>query len=157
MKNDEALRDLAQAVTDKQWHAVRPDHCGGWWVVSTDEGGFDTIDESADGGFSEEKAKFIAAANPARILSLLDRLEAYEKERALLRAEWQDAYAAFKGAFDTPVARRKVDDEYAADARQRLAAFNEMLSIEMPAPEDALPAPRDVLSTYKAPRARQTI
>lgn len=157
MKNDEALRDLAQAVTGKQWHAVRPDHCGGWWVVSTDEGGFDTIDESADGGFSEEKAKFIAAANPVRILSLLDRLEAYEQECASLRATWQDAYAAFKGAFDTPVARRKVDDEYAADARQRLAAFNEMLSIEMPAPEDALPAPRDVLSTSKAPRARKTI
>lgn len=157
MENHEALRDLAQAIAKKEWHAAKPEHCGGWWVVSTDEEGFDTVDESADGGFSEEKAKFIAAANPARILSLLDRLEAYEKERAFLSAAWQDAYAAFKGAFDTPVARRKVDDEYATDARQRLAALNEMLSIEMPAPDDALPAPRDVLSTYKAPRARQTI
>jgi len=75
-------------------------------------------------------------------------------EREVLRATWQDAYAAFKGAFDTPVARRKVDDEYATDARERLAALNEMLSIEMPTPDNALPAPRDVLSTSKAPRAR---
>ena len=78
-------------------------------------------------------------------------------EREVLRATWQDAYAAFKGAFDTPVARRKVDDEYATDARERLAALNEMLSIEMPALDDALPALGDVLSTSKAPRARQTI
>ena len=55
-------------------------------------------------------------------------------EREVLRAAWQDAYAAFKGAFDTPVARRKVDDEYATDARARPAALNEMLSVEMPAP-----------------------
>ena len=90
-------------------------------------------------------------------LSADDLVKQLMAEREVLRATWLDAYAAFKGAFDTPVARRKVDDEYATDARQRLAALNEMLSIEMPAPDDALPAPRDVLSTYKAPRARQTI
>lgn len=149
--NDASLRELAQSIAQKEWHAAQPDHFGGWWVVSTDEEGFDPIDESADGGFSEAKAKFIAAANPAQILNLLDRLESLEKERETLRQTWQDAYAAFKGAFDTPVARRKVDDEYAADARVRLAAINDLL--RQP-PEGAFSAPKDVLSTSKAPRAR---
>lgn len=37
---------------------------------------------------------------------------------------WVDAYAAFQGAFDTPLARRKDDGEYAKDARRRLREFN---------------------------------
>lgn len=87
-------------------------------------------------------------------LSADDLVKQLMAEREVLRATWLDAYAAFKGAFDTPVARRKVDDEYATDARQRLAAINDLLR---PPPEDAFSAPKDVLSTYKAPRARQTI
>lgn len=43
-------------------------------------------------------------------------------------AVWNDAYAAFKAAFDTPVMRRKVDDEYAEDARRRLAELNEIMT-----------------------------
>lgn len=34
------------------------------------------------------------------------------------------AYRAFVGAFDTPLARRQFDNEYASDARQRLREFN---------------------------------
>lgn len=41
-----------------------------------------------------------------------------------LRKEWSDAFRAFVGAFDTPVARRKQDDEYARDARRRLCVFD---------------------------------
>ncbi len=39
--------------------------------------------------------------------------------------QWRAAYSAFVGAFDHPVARRKHDDEFAKDARERLRDFNE--------------------------------
>lgn len=38
--------------------------------------------------------------------------------------QWRDAYSAFIGAFDTPVARLKHSDAYAVDARRRLAEFD---------------------------------
>jgi len=38
---------------------------------------------------------------------------------------FDEAYRAFVGAFDTPISRRKLDDEYATDARQRLRDFSE--------------------------------
>jgi hypothetical protein len=41
---------------------------------------------------------------------------------------WNDAYAAFVGAFDTPAARRRQSDEYANDARDRLREFNERIT-----------------------------
>ena len=44
---------------------------------------------------------------------------------ALLFAEWMQAFAAFQGAYDTPVARRKDADEYSEDARKRMRSFNE--------------------------------
>lgn len=44
------------------WYAVQPEECSGWWVVSTDPEGNDTIDESGDGGFEKETAHLIAAA-----------------------------------------------------------------------------------------------
>lgn len=37
---------------------------------------------------------------------------------------WDEAFRAFVGAFDTPLARRLQADEYAEDARKRLRAFN---------------------------------
>ena len=49
---------------------------------------------------------------------------------------WADAYAAFKGAFDTPAAWLKDNSEYANDARKRLREFNEaMLAAAPSAPE----------------------
>lgn len=42
-----------------------------------------------------------------------------------LRQKWADAYAAFKGAFDTPQMRRKMPDEFSSDARRRLSEFDE--------------------------------
>lgn len=42
--------------------------------------------------------------------------------------EWREAFAAFQGAFDTPLARRRDDSEYAQDARRRLRAFNESMT-----------------------------
>lgn len=46
----------------------------------------------------------------------------------LPEAVWKDAYASFQGAFDTPVARRKQDDEFANDARRRMREINEVLT-----------------------------
>lgn len=45
--------------------------------------------------------------------------------RTDLAGRWKDAYAAFTGAFDTPIARRKDDGTFAQDARRRLSSFNE--------------------------------
>lgn len=49
----------------------------GWWVISYDEEGYNTVDESGDGGFEEETAKSIVAqldiANEA-----IDVLKLYE-------------------------------------------------------------------------------
>lgn len=42
-------------------------------------------------------------------------------------SSWDDAYRAFVGAFDTPQLRRTIDNEYAADARQRLRRINEAI------------------------------
>jgi hypothetical protein len=49
-------------------------------------------------------------------------------EKGLLAAAWEKAYAAFIGAFDTPLARRRFNDEYAIDARKRLREFNDLLA-----------------------------
>ena len=48
--------------TPGPWFAAQPDHCNGWWIVSADEEGFDCIDDSGDGGFSEANARLISAA-----------------------------------------------------------------------------------------------
>lgn len=52
-----------------------------------------------------------------------------------LAALWHETFAAFQGAFDNPVARRKHDDELAQDARRRLREFNEALQRLIPAQE----------------------
>lgn len=44
-----------------------------------------------------------------------------------LRDHWEDAYTAFVGAFNTPVARRKSSSELDHDARTRLKEFNNMI------------------------------
>lgn len=67
---------------------------------------------------------------------------------------WNDAYRAFKGAFDTPVARRKQDDEYAKDARERLARFDEQMQrMKSPLPgcDVGTPAPVAWLRNFAEP------
>ena len=46
-------------------------------------------------------------------------------------AEWKDLYKSFRGAFDTPLARRRQDDEYANDARKRMRVLNEKITGEI--------------------------
>lgn len=59
------------------------------------------------------------------------------------REDWDTAYRAFVGAFDTPLARRRHDDEYAADARRRLRDLDEALAAAptIPATGEAMPNP----------------
>ena len=48
---------------------------------------------------------------------------------------WNDVYAAYAGAFDTPVARRKNGDEFSQDARWRMREFAEsMYRVQNPVP-----------------------
>lgn len=49
-----------QKFKDITFYAVQPEHCNGWWVVSTDEEGYDALDESRDGGYEKETAEYIA-------------------------------------------------------------------------------------------------
>ncbi|WP_321820749.1 MULTISPECIES: hypothetical protein [unclassified Burkholderia] len=61
-----------------------------------------------------------------------------------LRAEFDDAYRAFVGAFDTPQMRRAVAGEYADDARRRLRTFAERFAApQPPAQADAREAVTD--------------
>lgn len=46
----------------------------------------------------------------------------------LLRRQWIDAYAAFRGVFDTPVARRTLNDAFAEDVRVRMRAVDALLT-----------------------------
>ncbi len=64
------------------WYATRPEHANGWWLVSKDPYGEDSVDESGDGGFNEETAYFIAATP--------DALEATRKALQLARvaSDW---------------------------------------------------------------------
>ena len=86
------LRRLAQAATPGPWYVTGKLTR---YVEALIDGGL--IQEvaacgptKADGGYGpqqEANARLIAAANPATISELLDRLEAAEKERDALRAE----------------------------------------------------------------------
>lgn len=46
----------------------------------------------------------------------------------MVREEWKENMLAFTGAFDNAVARRKHTDEYTEDCRQRMRAFNVMIT-----------------------------
>lgn len=73
---------MSNKHTTGPWFSVKPDHCGGWWIVSTDEEGFDSVDESRDGGFEEATARLISAA--PELLSALVEMER-EKSDYMIR------------------------------------------------------------------------
>ena len=77
--NKQALRKLAKALSGKEWVAFVHKASGTYAVGSLGhERGEDIIKwPGLDGqDNAESKAKFIAAANPATVLALLDELEA---------------------------------------------------------------------------------
>jgi hypothetical protein len=61
-------------------------------------------------------------------LSDVEAAPAAQGGDAKLVAEWGDAYRAFTGAFDTPLACKRDDSEYANDARDRLRAIDAAIS-----------------------------
>lgn len=87
--NKQALRELAKALSGKEWVAFVHKASGTYAVGSLGhERGEDIIKwPGLDGqDNAESKAKFIAAANPATVLALLDELEAAEKRIEELEA-----------------------------------------------------------------------
>jgi hypothetical protein len=102
------------------------------------------------GGASEthvsiQEAWIAAGGNPdipatrQELLEVLRAMDEAEEEADVARARlkeletlWPDTLAAFRGAFDTPLARRRDNSEYAEDARDRMRMFNETL---FPEPE----------------------
>ncbi|MBD3125354.1 ead/Ea22-like family protein [Citrobacter braakii] len=94
--NKQALRKLAKALSGKEWVAFVHKASGTYAVGSLGhERGEDIIKwPGLDGqDNAESKAKFIAAANPATVLALLDELEAAEKRIAELTGKPAEEYA----------------------------------------------------------------
>jgi hypothetical protein len=102
------LRRLAQAATPGCWYVERGNYVYGRKEVTDGEDEWNPViactDDDEVSINSEGNANFIAAANPAAINSLLDRLEAAEKER--------DNYKLALSAFSekTEWVQRGVDD-----------------------------------------------
>lgn len=89
MIDTKELRRLAQEATSGEWYVVRGNHIYGRKKVTDGEEEWHpliacTDDDEVNVNF-EANASFIAAANPAAIAELLDRLEATEKERDAAR------------------------------------------------------------------------
>lgn len=78
------LRELAEKATQGPWETEYDNHGNGgfseWYNVGPKTG----RPRVAEVHSGEANAAYIAAANPATILALLDRLEQAERERALL-------------------------------------------------------------------------
>jgi hypothetical protein len=64
-------------------------------------------------------------------------------------SQWAEAYAAFIGAFDTPLARRQIDNEFAQDARRRLRDINDLVTSMSSREEAADVRPADALLVYR--------
>lgn len=99
--NKQALRKLAKALSGKEWVAFVHKASGTYAVGSLGhERGEDIIKwPGLDGqDNAESKAKFIAAANPAAVLSLLDEMEAanelVELQRFKLERQAEDLHQA---------------------------------------------------------------
>ena len=91
MIDTKELRRLAQAATPGPWinHGRQPNVAGLPHSAVAAKTLLARVYSEAYGDVEQEtaNASFIAAANPAAISELLDRLEAAEKERDALRAE----------------------------------------------------------------------
>ncbi|MCK1098958.1 ead/Ea22-like family protein [Enterobacter chengduensis] len=83
-----ALRDLATALDGDDWHAEGNSVYGGAYDVG-DNVCHDHIASCESVNGESPLADFIAAANPATVLALLDELEAAEKRIAELERKEQ--------------------------------------------------------------------
>ena len=96
--NKQELRRLAEAATPGPWTATDyGSDCdkGPWWFIDTPAAQADIFDDGcpsqnhSEASRGERDMKFIAAANPATILALLDELERLERFKTAYM-EWQD-------------------------------------------------------------------
>ena len=109
---DEELRRLAEAATPGPWryeldgpksndmrHAVLAEITD-LWIVACYRSGTTPEDDSSEAADAEAEAnaRLIAAANPAAVLSLLDRLEVVERDAARWREAVGDAW--YKSGLD---------------------------------------------------------
>lgn len=105
------LRRLAQAATSGEWYVERGNHIYGRNEVTDGEEVWHPViactdDDEVNVNF-EANAAFIAAANPAAVSEIIDRLEAAERERDECnrrRLEAADHFAA-----QTALMKKKYD------------------------------------------------
>ena len=86
----EALKKVALEAREGPW-TTEADACGDWRI-------FDACGEQIDTDeyMTEETARFLVAANPAAVLSLLTRIEALEAERDYAWSEMKNAQAYWR-------------------------------------------------------------
>lgn len=140
--NKQALRKLAKALSGKEWVAFVHKASGTYAVGSLGhERGEDIIKwPGLDGQDNAEiKAKFIAAANPATVLALLDELEKSQAQSS----KWCEAFhkAVSIGArYEERIAEHNFENRLLANAdrdikalRQRVAELEAReFKVEMP-------------------------
>ena len=78
-----------------------------------------------DGGISLASLQQCHALTDAQQPTEQPQPQAQAEPATTEHIRWADAYAAFQGAFDTPMARRRDSSEYAMDARRRMREINE--------------------------------
>ncbi|EIS7898357.1 ead/Ea22-like family protein [Escherichia coli] len=89
--NKQALREAAVALDGDDWHAEGNSVYGGRYDVG-DNVCYDHIASCESVNGESHHAEFIAAANPATVLALLDELEAAEKRVAELESAFPDGW-----------------------------------------------------------------
>ncbi|MEG5715250.1 ead/Ea22-like family protein [Enterobacter hormaechei] len=99
-----ALRVLATALDGDDWHAEGNSVYGGRYDVG-DNVCYDHIASCESVNGKSPHADFIAAANPATVLALLDELEAKDKQIADLKEAFRIALSA--AGIDVPAAAGK--------------------------------------------------
>lgn len=129
--NKQALRKLAKALSRKEWVAFVHKASGTYAVGSLGhERGEDIIKwPGLDGqDNAENKAKFIAAANPATVLALLDELEHYKsREERVTKlvldnsTSWDALYKKLEAAEKRIAEQREYYEGVIADGSKRIA------------------------------------
>ncbi|HCQ7755482.1 ead/Ea22-like family protein [Citrobacter sp. 50677481] len=142
----QALRKLAKALSGKEWVAFVHKASGTYAVGSLGhERGEDIIKwPGLDGqDNAESKAKYIAAANPATVLALLDELEAakelVELQRFKLERQAEDLHQAKSLESIHRDKRFEVEQEF-RDYKDRADSNQMRLAKEVCRLEDALHA-----------------
>ncbi|MDK9607084.1 ead/Ea22-like family protein [Lelliottia wanjuensis] len=110
--NKQALREAAERATHERWA-----HLNGIVYAHTEETEWELFEGKA---YRNEDAAFIAAANPATVLALLDELEALDRRNAELNSTLE------RWATDRAQSASELDD-----AEKRIAEL-EARSVKLP-------------------------